>query len=461
VSGQPPRIVIAGLGPGDPALRTLAVQQALHQADQIILRTGVHPGIEDLLQDPRVVSCDDLYQNADQFSSLYQAIAERVVASARAIGSVVYAVPGHPRFAERTIQLVEEQAERAGFPVEVLDGISFVDVAASALHIDPASGGLQIVDAEHLVAATDLEPFAAGSLGIDPARPVLIGQLYNRQMAAAVKLALTRIYPDEHPVVLVNDAGIPARETTIELPLHVLDRQEIDHLTSLWIEPIAPLDAERSIETLLRIVARLRAPDGCPWDRDQTHASMRNAIIEEAYETVDAIDANDPASLAEELGDLLLLVAMHAQIAEEQGTFQIEDVVQEINLKLIRRHPHVFAATVAETPDAVISTWEGVKASERAAKGLNLRRNGRYERLPRAMPPTRKAIELLGARATLRPPADDQDGDQLLATIEELIDRGIDPEAALERALQRRALILERNETEPQPLPARTGVGDS
>ena len=124
---------------------------------------------------------------------------------------------------------------------------------------------------------------------------------------------------------------------------------------------MASLEAVRSPESLIRTVARLRAPGGCPWDREQTPGSLRNAVLEEAYEVVDAIDAGDNGGLAEELGDLLLLVAMQAQIAEENGAFRVEDVFEGINRKLIRRHPHVFGSISATTPDAVIATWEGVK----------------------------------------------------------------------------------------------------
>lgn len=445
-----PRIVIVGVGPGARDLRTIGTQKALDAADRIILRTRIHPGLDDLRGDPRVSDCDDLYQSATAFASLYDAVAERVLAGAREGGTTIFAVPGHPRFAERTVALIERRAGALGIPVEVLDAVSFVDTAVNAAGIDPVADGLQIVDAEELASVLAREPYAAGLIGVNPARPLLVAQLYNPEIAAAVKLALSRLYPDEHPVTLLRGAGAEEGSDARPHPLRELDRQAVDHLTTLWAPPLAPLEATRSAETLPRIVARLRAPGGCPWDREQTHASLRGALLEEAYETVDAIDQGDDAGLAEELGDLLLLVMMHAQIAEEAGVFQIEDVYEGINRKLVRRHPHVFGDVTATTPDAVVTTWEGVKAAERAEKGEPAPERSRYERLPRAMPALRKAVELVAPRETLGPAMDPDAGAPLLAAVLDLIGQGFDPESVLEAALRRHAeTIVQRESARP------------
>jgi tetrapyrrole methylase family protein/MazG family protein len=293
-----------------------------------------------------------------------------------------------------------------------------------------------VADAEELAATIDADPFASGRLGVDPTRPLLVAQLYNRDIASAVKIALSRVYPDAYPVTLVQAAGVPGDQSVKELSLHAIDRQHVNHLTSLWVPPMAPLDADRTPELLIRVVARLRAPDGCPWDREQTPVSLRNAVLEEAYEVVDAIDAGDSHSLAEELGDLLLLIAMNAQIAEESGTFRIEDVFEGINRKLIRRHPHVFGSVSATTPDAVVATWEGVKEKERAEKGAVAAKEHPIDRLPRAMPITRKIIEIVAPRAELTPPRELDAGDALLAEVQALIARGLDPELALEASVR-------------------------
>ena len=438
------RITVIGLGPGDADLRTVGAQRVIDRADRIVLRTQEHPGIADVLADARTKSCDDLYERAVSFDDVYPAIAQRVIDFASGGDHVVYAVPGHPRFAERSVILLENLAAEQDIPIAVLDAVSFVDVSASAVSSDPIDAGLQIVDAQHLASVVDMDPFGAGSLGVDPARPLLVAQLYNQEMSSSVKLALGRVYPDEHPVTLVR-AALDG-ETTRVIPLAQLDRQQPDHLTSLSVQPIPPLDAFRSGETLTRIVARLRAPGGCPWDREQTPQSLRNSVLEEAYEVVEAIDSEDYAALAEELGDLLLIVAMQAQLAEEAGDFTIEDVYDEITRKLIRRHPHVFGDVTAQTPDAVVSTWEDVKAAERAQKGAAAPPSNRIDRLPRAMPATRKVIEMLAPRATLSTDPAPGTGDAALQEITNLIDQGIDPEIAIERAL--RAALANRVEEE-------------
>jgi tetrapyrrole methylase family protein / MazG family protein len=429
-------ITIVGLGPGNPELRTVGTQRALDAADRIILRTRIHPGLEDLVSDPRVTDCDDLYERADDFDDLYAAIAHRVVTAGRSGQPVVFAVPGHPRVGEKSVPLIEAGARDLTIPVNVLDAVSFLDVAVGALQVDPLAGGLQVADAEELATTIDADPFASGQLGIDPTRPVLIAQIYNRELASAVKIALSRVYPDEHSVMLVRSAGTPGDETAKEIPLHALDRQDVDHLTSLCVLSMAPLEAVRSPASLPRVVARLRAPGGCPWDREQTPESLRNSILEEAYEVVDAIDSGDSAGLAEELGDLLLLITMHAQLAEESGAFRIEDVYEGVNRKLIRRHPHVFGSIAAATPDAVIATWEGIKQIERAEKG-DVPKQNPIDRLPRAMPVTRKIVEVLAPRTTLVAPQDPAAGDELLGVARALVERGLDPEIALEASLRK------------------------
>ncbi len=127
---------------------------------------------------------------------------------------------------------------------------------------------------------------------------------------------------------------------------------------------------ERSIDELVRIMAVLRAPDGCPWDREQTHMSLRRHLIEEAYEAVAAIEAGDDAAIADELGDILLQVVFHAQIAEEEGRFDIDDVSDAIVTKLLRRHPHIFGDASADTPAEVMERWDHIKREEQPGRGL-------------------------------------------------------------------------------------------
>ena len=136
-------------------------------------------------------------------------------------------------------------------------------------------------------------------------------------------------------------------------------------------------------QTLVDIVARLRAPGGCPWDREQTHESLKRNLLEEAHEVLEAIDGADPAVLSEELGDLLVQIAFHADIAEEGGRFDFADVIERINRKLIRRHPHVFAGESVADAREVERNWERIKAEERAASGS---RKSPVDGIPASLP---------------------------------------------------------------------------
>ncbi len=127
-------------------------------------------------------------------------------------------------------------------------------------------------------------------------------------------------------------------------------------------------DRKELFEKFCGIIEKLRAPDGCPWDRKQTAETMRKSLLEEAQEAVDAIDNKDDANLAEELGDVLLVAAMITQIKAEEGKFTMADVLSGVNEKLIRRHPHIFGNAKASTPEEVLKLWNQVKAEEKKAK---------------------------------------------------------------------------------------------
>ncbi|MBI3972015.1 MAG: nucleoside triphosphate pyrophosphohydrolase, partial [Chloroflexi bacterium] len=190
---------------------------------------------------------------------------------------------------------------------------------------------------------------------------------------------------DTHPVTVVRAAGVPGHEHVEHRALYEIDRDEsVDHLTSVWVPPLAPLEALHEPQTLVEIMARLRAPDGCPWDREQTHESLRRYLLEETYEALEAVDAGDVAALEEELGDLLLQIVFHAQIAGESGSFDFGDVVAGIAAKLIRRHPHVFGDESAHDADAVLRNWEALKRAEREGKAQPER--SMLDGVPQAMP---------------------------------------------------------------------------
>src|SRR5215213_5546878 len=437
-------LTILGLGPGDRSHRTREAEAALESAERILLRTGVHPGLDDLLADPRVCTCDDLYESIDSFEAVYEAIVERVVAIA-SHADLVFAVPGNPLVGERTVSELVRRANDLGVETRVIPGISAIDALAVALDIDPMAAEAQIIDATELQRWLERVPFNGGLPDVSPTRPVLLAQVYSPTVASAAKLALTLIFPDQHPITVIRAAGVPGAERVERRSLFELDRCTVDHLTSVWIEPLTDLDATRSPMTLHRIAARLRAPDGCPWDRKQSHASLRDTAIDEAYEVASAIDDDDPDHVAEELGDLLLHVAMQAQIAEEAGTFSIGDVFDHVNRKLVRRHPHVFGDVAADTPEAVVRTWNDVKAQERVDRGDPANdETDPFDRLPKSVPVMRRIAKL-----SRNDPSSDMTeawvdviADELLERVTALSSAGIDPEVALERAYRRSKQVV-------------------
>lgn len=229
----------------------------------------------------------------------------------------------------------------------------FLEPTMSALGVDlfPQT---TIVDAQKLAAAHH-PPFP-------PSSPALIAQIHSPKIAAEVKAALQTVYPDEHGVKLVYGDG--KRDVVVEnLPLHKIDHSEhIGYSTVLYIPP---LDENTAFEDFQELIAHLRSPQGCPWDREQTHQTLRPNLLEETYEVLDALDQDDSQAMQEEFGDLLLQIVLHAQIASEYGEFTMSDIIQGIYTKLVRRHPHVFGDVELNEADAVIQNWERLKAHER------------------------------------------------------------------------------------------------
>ncbi|HXI19039.1 MAG TPA: MazG family protein, partial [Chloroflexota bacterium] len=356
-------ITVAGLGPGARGQVTTEVADALQHAaneGRLLLRTRIHPTVSGWPALETAPSLDHHYEGSDDFGQAYERIAADVLARAADLprdADLVYAVPGHPLIAEATVQRVCQLARESDVAVRILPGLSFVDAVVLAAELE-AADGLRVADA-----------LALGR--IDPTAPLLICQVYSRHIAGQVKLALGRHYPDEHEVLLVHAAGVPGQERVERLQLLEVDRRDgVAHLTSLWVPPLAPLQALREPQTLQEVMASLRAPapEGCPWDREQTHETLRRYLLEETYEALDAIDSGDVRSLEEELGDLLLQIVFHAQIADEAGLFDFGDVCAGISAKLIRRHPHVFGDLKEQDAAAVLRNWEQLKREERAKK---------------------------------------------------------------------------------------------
>ncbi len=375
-------ITVVGLGPGDAGQLTLETVELL-KSDRVFLRTRIHPTVESIPDAARWPSFDDLYEREETFDKVYSRIVDTLFAEAQR-GALVYAVPGHPLFGEATVRRLLDLADDNHTVIRVVPAISFLDSMVATLGIDPLDRSLQLVDALELAAVVDGQPYGGGKMPVSPLRPAIVGQIYSPIVASGVKLALLQLYPEDHEITLVIATGAGAQQV-ITMPLYELDRQPVNHLSSVYLAALDPLRHNRVSEGLQQIVARLRAPGGCPWDREQTHASLTRHMLEEAYEAIHAIEHGSRNDLAEELGDVLLQVYLHAQIAEEAGDFSLEDVTEAISSKLVRRHPHVFGDRVIESSGEVVRAWDQIKQEERA-EGETLAAESPFASIPPSLP---------------------------------------------------------------------------
>lgn len=350
-------ITLLGLGPGGADLLTRQAWEVLNGSDEIYLRTRQHPVVDELPGSLKLNSFDHLYEKLESFEAIYAEIVEQVLSLGRRPQGVVYAVPGHPFMAESTGPEIARRARQEGLPLRLVAGLSFLEAAFGALGCDPFPQTV-LVDALEL-GGLHVPPFP-------PSTPALVAQIHSPQAASNVKLTLMAHYPDEHMVALVHAAGTSGGLVE-RLPLYEIDRNpHIGLLTALYVPP---LGHEAAFETFQEVIARLRAPDGCPWDREQTHLSLRSYLLEETYETLAALDAGDAQAMREEFGDLLLQIVLHAQIASESGDFNMADILSTIHSKIVRRHPHVFGEMEMMDAQEVLQNWERLKAAERATNG--------------------------------------------------------------------------------------------
>ncbi len=376
-------ITIVGLGPAGADSITRAGWSAIESAERLIVRTLSHPAAEQIAAVREIETCDDIYDQAEDFAGVYERIADRVL-TAGSDGPVVYAVPGHPAIAEQAVALIRERAAGVGVDVEVIGAPSFLDVLLARLGVDPLDGGLQLLDARLLPRPLLLN------------LPTVFAQVDTALVAGTLKGRLLEVLDPEHPVLIAMDVGMEG-EMIDPVPLAELDHAAVGPRTTVFIDP-----GQVGLPGLLAISQRLRQE--CPWDARQTHHSLARHLIEEAYELMEAVgrlpadapggEPDVPAYLEveEELGDVLLQVIFHSMLAAEAGVFDIESVAEHHRRKLISRHPHVFGVDggppieVDGAPE-VTRNWERIKQVEKQRESL-------MDDVPVAMPALARAAKL-------------------------------------------------------------------
>lgn len=369
---------IMGLGPGAYEALTTGALKELKNNKNIYFRTEKHPTV-DFLKDEGIKfeSYDHAYEKYDSFDDVYKYIAEDLITKIKDDEDLIYAVPGHPLVAEKSVINLIELCKENNIQYEVLPAVSFVDAMMEALQVDPIEG-VKIIDA-----------FDMKNQILDKRVGTIITQVYNNFIASEVKLRLLEGYEDDTEIIFVRAAGVEGLESIRKIPLYELDWQEdIDYLTSIYIPK--DLGNKKDFQDLLDIIETLRNPGGCPWDREQTHESLKSALLEECYEVIDAIENEDEDALIEELGDVLLQVVFHASIGKEDGYFDIMDVIGGISNKMINRHPHVFGNEKANTSEQVLVNWDEIKKEEKGIKTLT----EEMQNIAKSLPATTRAYKV-------------------------------------------------------------------
>ncbi|MBW9172937.1 nucleoside triphosphate pyrophosphohydrolase [Clostridium estertheticum] len=371
-------IKVVGLGPGAIDSLTIGTLEILKNSENIYLRTEKHPTV-DYLKTLCIEfqTYDNRYEENNNFDDVYRSIAEDLVEKNKLYGDIVYGVPGHPLVAETSVKLLIELCAKNKIDIEIFPAVSFIDAVIQGLKLDPIEG-LKIID------AFDIE-----NQVLDKRVGLLITQVYSFSIASDVKLALLEYYEADMEIYFVRAAGIKDLESIRKIYLYELDRQkDIDYLTSIYIPQ--KIDATKDFYDLIKVVDTLRDENGCAWDREQTHESLKKCLIEECYEVLEAIDEKDEDNIIEELGDVLLQVIFHAKIGKEEGYFNINDVIRGITNKMINRHPHIFKSLESKTTKQVLESWEIIKSKEKQFNSYT----EALKHVPKNLPGLMKAVKV-------------------------------------------------------------------
>ncbi|MCR5296662.1 MAG: nucleoside triphosphate pyrophosphohydrolase [Clostridiales bacterium] len=435
-------LTVVSVGPGDPDLCSRKTLDTLLSAGEVILRTARHP-ISGWLEENgiRWSSLDDIFECSEDFDGMYGRMADRILEKASREEGVVFAVPDI--LSDRSLSAAIRCLKESGVPVRIVPGFSYADYYLAACREELDTSNLRVSSASDV-----------SSVPYNPNIPLLITELDNPMLAGDVKEYLSALADDETPIRFMES------ESVRTIPLYELDRMPAySHLSAAFIPATDYMHRRRfHMQDLRDIMEALRSPAGCPWDRIQTHQTLRPYLVEEAWESVAAIDEEDPLHMADELGDLLFQIVFHSSIGASFDEFTLDDVISSICAKMIRRHPHVFGDESLRTPGEVADKWEKLKSKENGSRSVSDSLDDVAPSLPAlkyAVKVHKKAAQLpawkrdageiaesmgdlarkLGGSAA--PTNEDAVGDLLFLCAHYCFLRGVDPEIALHRTVDR------------------------
>lgn len=424
------KIYIIGLGPGSISDMTLGCAECIKSGRRNYLRTENHPAVEYFKKENiSYESYDDFYGENDKFNTLYENIAEDLIEKSKEYGEINYFVPGNAMVFERTVSILFER----DVDCEIVSGLSFIEPLIESVQSDPADG-LKILNAEEL-----------SYRELDINNNTILTQVYNKRILSETKITLSEVYGDEYEIYLIDAAGTE-NETVSKMKIFELDRgNEVGYLSSVFIPKMLKNSKKKfDIADVLCIIEVLRGIDGCPWDKKQTHKSLKKYLLEEAYELAYAIDEDDPDEILEELGDVLYQVAFHTIIAREEGEFLPIDVTTTLAEKLIYRHPHVFGDE-NKSSDELRGMWEKLKYEKRGLNSISERISD-IKGLP-ALMTAGKMLEKIKAEGIAFEDFFHENysgrkdeiywGDLLIKLSYEAAQSGVDLESALQKAIKR------------------------
>ena len=343
-------IQIIGLGAGSADDLTVKAYKALSEKIPTFARTDRHPIVNELRKNMDIESFDKYFEEYEDFDEVYENMTLKLIELSKKYGKINYCTAGSPYYGDIvTKKLTNEYKSQIN--TIIIDGMSFLDKCLKL------SG---FADYNNIKILDCLE---ADEFSFDVNSFNVITQVYDLEIASLLKIKLMEIYPED-----VNTLIIDVLEENVKnIPLFMLDQEKNYGFSTYFC--ILPIEISKNrvynVNNLLRIVKILRGPDGCPWDKKQTHHSIRQNVIEEAYEVVDAIDNDDVDNLVEELGDLLFQVIFHSELGSEEGYFNFNDVINKLCTKIYFRHPHVFGDVKADNAEEALASWENSKQKEK------------------------------------------------------------------------------------------------